>query len=67
MATVPTDVLANYSREIVMNCIRSVLLLGLLLGLTACGGGGGGDAGPPQPPPVLNTWDQMAWDDGNWA
>lgn len=50
-----------------MNRIRSVLLLGLLLGLTACGGGGGGDAGPPPPPPVLNTWDQMTWDSGNWA
>lgn len=33
------------------------LVLTLLSGLAACGGGGGGGS----------SWDQMVWDQDNWA
>ncbi len=39
----------------------------LVLLLAACGGGGGGSDGAPAPDPVKNQWDQMNWDQGQWA
>jgi len=45
----------------------------LLIGLSACGGGGGGGSTqtppppPPPPPAPSTTWDDMNWDEGQWA
>lgn len=51
-------------------------LTAVLLALAACGGGGG-DGGnqvqsppppPPPPPPMQSSnWDELAWDQDNWA
>jgi len=43
---------------------RFAIVLGLCLGLAACGGGGGDSSSPPAP---SNNWDSMRWDQGNWG
>ena len=48
-----------------MRKIRLALATLMLSLAAACGGGGG--AAPPGPPPVQDTWDQMSWDQGEWA
>lgn len=42
-----------------------LLLLGAFLALTGCsGGGGGGDGGGA---PAASDWNDMQWDQSNWA
>jgi hypothetical protein len=43
---------------------RFGIVLGLCLGLAACGGGGGDSSSPPAP---SNNWDSMRWDQGKWG
>lgn len=46
--------------------IKRLFVLLFVIGLNACGGGGGG-SDSPDPTPVKNTWDEMNWDNGQWA
>lgn len=48
--------------------IISIIFIALIV--SACGGGGGGsNAGNPNPPPPAGSsnWDEMVWDQDNWA
>ncbi len=56
--------------------LRIVLALLLAALFSACGGGGGGGGNPnPNPNPApgssggtgSNSWDEMVWDQDNWA
>jgi len=54
----------NWKEEVVMKRISILALLlfaGLLL-LSSCGGGGGGGGSSGS-----QDWDQMVWDQDNWA
>ena len=44
-----------------------LLLLPLLALLGGCGGGGGGGSKVPLPPSGSSNWDQMVWDQDDWA
>lgn len=50
-----------------MKDIRQLIgLLSMILLLNACGGGGGGDNTTTAPAGSSN-WDEMTWDQDNWA
>ena len=41
--------------------LRLLTIVSFLLLLTGCGGGGGSDDEPS------SDWDEMVWDEGDWA
>jgi hypothetical protein len=51
---------SNGRRCCVVKKIMVILLLALIFVLPVCGGGGGGSGGS-------SDWDQMVWDQDDWA
>ena len=53
-------------------CLVSLIVLGLITIVATGGGGGGGGGGgveppPPPPPQEGSRWDEMSWDQDEWA
>lgn len=51
----------------IKRCMRILILATVLALLTACGSSSGGGGGTPPPPAGGSNWDEMVWDQDDWA
>jgi hypothetical protein len=60
------ELLLTREKTMTFKCAATGLSILLVVAmLTACGGGGGSSTPPPAE--GSNNWDQMTWDQDNWA